>query len=235
MAAAELFEHPDHPPPPGAEVWLARTPDDALLRFAHWRPAGAVRGTVLLVQGRAEFIERYGETIGELIGRGFHVVAFDWRGQGGSQRFVDRARKGHVGGLGEYERDLALALAEMRGRAPGPYFGLAHSMGAAVCLDAARQGLLALDRLVALAPMLGLSLVRRPDRARLLARLLYGLGLGRAFVPGGGETAIATKPFEGNRLTADAARSPATPRSRPQPRIWRSATRPSPGSGPPSS
>jgi lysophospholipase len=39
-----------------------------------------------------------------------------------------------------------------------------------------------------------------------LASLMFWLGLGKAFVPGGGDTAIATKPFEGNRLTADPVR-----------------------------
>jgi len=36
--------------------------------------------------------------------------------------------------------------------------------------------------------------------------VLYWLGLGRLFVPGGGDTAIATKPFDGNRLTSDPVR-----------------------------
>lgn len=206
MAEIELFVHPDYPPPGHAKVWLAATSDAANLRFASWRPTvRAMRGTVVLVQGRAEFIERYSETIAELRRRGFHVLAFDWRGQGGSQRFVGRARKGHVGRLRHYERDLALAMAEMQ-KLPGPHFVLAHSMGAALCLDAARHGALPVSRLVALAPMLGLTMVARPNAAERLASVLFWLGLGRSFVPGGGDTAIATKPFEGNRLTSDPAR-----------------------------
>lgn len=206
MAEVELFVHPDYPPPGHAKVWLAATNDGANLRFASWRPTvKAMRGTVILVQGRAEFIERYGETIAELRRRGFHVLAFDWRGQGGSQRFIGRARKGHVGRLKHYERDLALAMAELQ-KLPGPHFALAHSMGAALCLDAARHGALPVSRLVALAPMLGLTMVARPNAAERLASVLFWLGLGRSFVPGGGDTAIATKPFEGNRLTSDPIR-----------------------------
>lgn len=206
-AEAELFAHPDYPVPGHGKVWFAATRDGARLRFASWRPtARPVRGAVVLVQGRAEFIERYSETIAELRRRGFHVLAFDWRGQGGSQRFVRRQRKGHVGRLRHYEDDLALAMAQMRETLPGPYFVLAHSMGAALCLDAARRGALPVSRLVALAPMLGLSLVDRPEAARRLASLLFWLGFGKSFVPGGGDTAIATKPFEGNRLTGDPVR-----------------------------
>ncbi|CAH1669908.1 Lysophospholipase [Hyphomicrobiales bacterium] len=207
MAEAVLFADPGYPVPGHGKVWLARTRDGASLRFASWRPTvKRVRGSVVVVQGRAEFIERYSETIAELRRRGFHVLSFDWRGQGGSQRFVRRERKGHVGRLRHYEADLALAMAEMQAKLPPPYFVLSHSMGAALCLDAARVGALPVSRMVALAPMLGLSLIGNPARAGHLASLLYWLGFGRAFIPGGGDTAIATKPFEGNRLTSDAAR-----------------------------
>jgi len=203
-AEEELFAHPDYPVPGHGKVWFAATRDRARLRFASWRPTvKPARGTVVLVQGRAEFIERYSETIAELRRRGFHVLAFDWRGQGGSQRFVSRERKGHAGRLRHYEDDLALTMAQMRERLPGPYFVLAHSMGAALCLDAARRGALPVSRLVALAPMLDLTITENPKAASRLASLLFWLGFGRAFVPGGGDTAIATKPFEGNRLTGD--------------------------------
>lgn len=204
MADAELFAYPDYPVPGHGKAWFATTRDHAQLRFASWRPTvKPMRGTVVLVQGRAEFIERYSETVAELRRRGFHVLAFDWRGQGGSQRFVSRERKGHVGRLRHYENDLALAMAEMREKLPGPWFVLAHSMGAALCLDAARHGALPVSRLVALAPMLDLTMTENPKAASRLASLLFWLGFGRAFIPGGGDTAIATKPFEGNRLTGD--------------------------------
>lgn len=207
MAEAELFVHPDYPPPGHGKVWLASTSDGASLRFASWRPTvKKVRGTVVIVQGRAEFIERYSETIAELRRRGFHVLAFDWRGQGGSQRFVRRTRKGHVGWLSHFERDLALAMAEMQAKLPAPYFVLAHSMGGALCLDAARRGALPVSRLVTLAPMLGLTMISRPNAARRLAGVLFWLGLGKNFVPGGGDTAIGTKPFDGNRLSHDPVR-----------------------------
>ena len=207
MAEAALFAQPDYPVPGHAKVWFATTPDGARLRFASWHPTVRPgRGTILITQGRAEFIERYSETIGELRRRGFHVLAFDWRGQGGSQRFTGRPRRGHVGRLIDYEHDLALAIAQMQERMPHPHFALAHSMGAALCLDAARRGALPVERLVALAPMLGIAMIARPKAARWLARVLYTLGFGKAFVPGGGETAIGTKPFDGNRLTSDPVR-----------------------------
>ncbi|MGX1789773.1 alpha/beta fold hydrolase [Bosea sp. NPDC055332] len=207
MTEAEFFHQPDYPVPGHGKVWFAATSDGARLRLASWRPTvRREKGTVLIAQGRAEFIERYSETIAELRRRGFHVLTFDWRGQGGSQRFIGRQRKGHVGRLVHYERDLALVMTQMQERFPAPYFALAHSMGAAICLDAARREALPVARLVAIAPMLGISMIENPRGARWLARVLYWLGFGKAFVPGGGDTAIGTKPFEGNRLSSDPAR-----------------------------
>ena len=46
------------------------------------------RGVCLLLNGQTEFIEKYFEVIDELRGRGFSVVTFDWRGQGGSDRLL---------------------------------------------------------------------------------------------------------------------------------------------------
>lgn len=207
MTQAEFFHQPDYPVPGHGKVWFAETGDRARLRLASWRPSvRREKGTILVAQGRAEFIERYSETIAELRRRGFHVLTFDWRGQGGSQRFTGRPRRGHVGRLVHYERDLALVMAQMQERFPPPYFVLAHSMGAALCLDAARRGALPVARLVAIAPMLGIGMIENPRGARWLARVLYWLGFGKAFVPGGGDTAIGTKPFEGNRLSSDPVR-----------------------------
>ena len=50
-------------------------------------PPERPRGTVVLLTGRGEFIEKYAtEVVGELLERGFAVVALDWRGQGLSDR-----------------------------------------------------------------------------------------------------------------------------------------------------
>ncbi len=208
MALAELINHPAYPLPSQPVCWTARASDDVSLRFARWKPMAKAgnRGTVLLVNGRAEFIERYSETINGLRRRGFHVITFDWRGQGGSDRLTAATRKGHVGRLVHYRHDLDCACREMQARMPRPHFALAHSMGGAMCLDAAIRDALPVERLVAVAPMLGLSMVEHPNLVQFLARVLYWVGLGSSYVPGGGETAIATLPFANNRLTTDPVR-----------------------------
>jgi lysophospholipase len=203
-----LLETPDNPIPTKPVVMQVKTSDGVLLRVARWRPtARRVRGTVCILQGRAEFIERYFETIGELRRRGFAVVAFDWRGQGRSGREVDNPRKGHVKDFSRYRRDLEAVRAEVLApHMPEPHFALAHSMGGAIALLGAREGWLPFERLVTTSPMVDLCIVRITHVRRTSARLLRWLGFGKSFVPGGGETPISTKPFEGNRLTGHARR-----------------------------
>ena len=69
------------------------------------------RGTILLLTGRGEFIEKYAtEVVGELLGRGFAVIALDWRGQGLSYRPLADHEKGHIDSFDTYLADLKLFL-----------------------------------------------------------------------------------------------------------------------------
>jgi lysophospholipase len=203
-----LRDTPDNPVPPGGTLVAVGTRDDCTLRAAIWRPTTRTcRGTVTLLQGRAEFIEKYYETVRDLLGRGFAVVAFDWRGQGESDRRVDDPHKGHVARFDEYRLDL-LAIAEtiLVPRMPEPYLCLAHSMGGCVALTGALDGWLPFQRLVTVAPMLSIRMIRFPAAASVLARSLHRLGFGPRSIPFGRPVSIATNPFAGNRLSRDPVR-----------------------------
>ena len=81
-------------------------PGGLRLRFASWQPVlRERRGTVCVFPGRAEYIEKYFEVVGELRRRGFAVAVLDWRGQGGSSRLTRNPLKGHVNDFAEYEED----------------------------------------------------------------------------------------------------------------------------------
>lgn len=204
----QLYDHPENPIPADPTVKGVTTADGLTLRLASWMPeTGEPKGTVCILQGRAEFIEKYFEVIGELRQRGFAVVAFDWRGQGFSGRQVRNPRKGHVRRFADYRLDLeAVRDQVLVPYMPEPHFALAHSMGGAIALDAAYEGWLPFRRLVTTAPMVGLCMIKYLRTAKVVARVLKILGFGKAFVPGGGETSIATLPFKGNRLTGDPVR-----------------------------
>ncbi len=56
------------------------------------------------------------------------------------------------------------------------------------------------------APMLELYGLKFPGLLRAIAKVLDLMGLGGAFIPRGGETAILTRPFKDNKLTSDPER-----------------------------
>ncbi|WP_375453404.1 alpha/beta hydrolase [uncultured Methylobacterium sp.] len=203
-----LADTPGNPVPPGGTVMTVGTSDDCTLRAARWQPtARTCKGTVCLLQGRAEFIEKYYETIRELRARGFAVVAFDWRGQGASDRRVDDPHKGHVESFDDYRLDLlAIRDAVLVPLMPDPHVCLAHSTGGCVALTGALEGWLPFRRIVTVAPMLSIRMVRWPAFAAVATRALRRLGLGSRYIPGGGPTSIATKPYPNNRLSRDPAR-----------------------------
>lgn len=204
-----LVETPDNPLPPGGEVLAVTARDGVVLRAARWAPMPglAEKGTVLLFHGRSEFIEKYAEVIGDLRGRGFHVATVDWRGQGGSQRLLRDPMKGHVRDFREYGLDLEVFFNEVVAEAcPRPWFGLAHSMGGAILLDAVHEKRVPLERLVLSTPMLAIARIHSPGPTRLLASTLIAMGMARRYIPGGGPRSIMSQPFAGNPLTSDAVR-----------------------------
>src|SRR5262249_36928387 len=92
-----------NPIPEGAVSGLIMAPDGVTLRFARWAPPPKRKGTLCVLHGRSEFIEKYFEVIADAHARGFAVATMDWRGQGLSQRNLRDPRKGHVRKFSEYD------------------------------------------------------------------------------------------------------------------------------------
>ena len=202
-----LVETPDNPIPPGASVSSLTTPDGVRLRSAAWPGRGRTAGTVCLLQGRAEFIEKYFETIGELTARGYAVMTFDWRSQGGSQRALADPRKGYVRSFADYETDLRAFMAErVLAACARPLVGLGHSMGGAILLAHMVKVERQFDRVVLTSPMIALPGLSSSLLAEGVAGALHAIGLGSAFLPGGGGAIMDTRPFAGNLRTSDPVR-----------------------------
>lgn len=204
----DLLSIPSNPVPPGALVRAVRTADGASLRVARWPAATAKpKGTVCLLQGRAEFIEKYFEVTAKLLARGFSVASFDWRGQGGSDRVLPDPRKGHVGSFAEYDADLQAVMGQLvLPHCPPPLFALSHSMGGVMLIRAAQQGRFPFERAVLAAPMVALNGRGAVALARSSARLMRLLGMGASYVPGGGPATMSSLAFDGNFLTSDSMR-----------------------------
>jgi len=193
-------------PPGGGGEWFTGA-RGARLRAALFSPPGPARGSVVLSSGRSEPIEKYFEVIGELLARGFTVLAHEWRGQGLSHRSLPDRLKGHATGFSDFLDDYRALLAAFGPRLPKPWIALGHSMGGCLTLLALAAGPAEpFAAAVLSAPMLGVKTGDVPlPLARLAARANRALGRGSGW---------ARKPpadpyveaFDGNLLTHDRAR-----------------------------
>jgi lysophospholipase len=211
---------PDSPSPAAVPIDLAATyrPADrygwlavtgARLRYACWNASGTTtRGTVVVLTGRAEFIEKYAtEVVGELLGRGYAVIALDWRGQGLSDRPLPQEHDaGHIDRFETYVTDLKAFLDTIVAPlAKGPVFALCHSMGGHIMLRAlAEYGSAPFAGAAVTSPMTGLQreaflrsiLMLLPEIPTIEHRYLFGTG---PFV-------FLARDFHSNHVTHDERR-----------------------------
>lgn len=200
-----------NPVPSGAVAGFFDAADGATMRYARWDATrGPKRGTVCLFSGRGEFIEKYFEVVANLRRRGFAVATMDWRGQGGSQRELRDARKGHIKDFAQYDDDLARFMKEIvLPDCPPPYIALAHSLGGNILLRNACNRGSWFERMVLTAPMLGFANEKMPvplGVAQTIATITAIVGLGRLYIPGGKRQPVELMPFENNPLTHDKER-----------------------------
>lgn len=203
--------------PEGGVLTHVTTQDGLRLRAMHWDALTASpRGTILLLQGRADFIEKYIPTSLQLRRRGFAVVLFDWRGQGGSDRLLRYSKAGHVGDFSAYQTDLeAVTKQIVLSDCPPPFFLLGYSMGATVLLLSALRLQTQYTRAVCAAPFCGLpapafiSPFFLQGMLQFMTALPHYLGFGWMTLPGSIHTKWASpydNSFQRNVLTSDPLR-----------------------------
>lgn len=173
-----LFSTPDNELPEDFKAGFFDGSGGTKLRYAFFRSTGQnAKGTIVLLQGRNECIEKYYETISYFTDAGFWVATFDWRGQGGSERLIEGEGRGYVEQFQDYQDDVKhfleqVVLPDTR----MPFFALGHSMGGLVLLSAAPSIANRIDRIVLSAPFLGLEVT---GVRRFFMKL--GLSLGNMF------------------------------------------------------
>ncbi len=202
----ELVSTPDNPAPPGAHCTTVMTGDGISLRTMSARVANS-KGTVVVFGGRADFMERYFETMRDLMGRGYCVASLDLRGQGGSQRITTNPLRGHINRFAEYDEDVRSFMTQVvLPDCPPPYFALAHSTGGNIILRAIRQRNW-FKKTVIVSPLIDLNYGAWPVlAARLLTRLFSLVGLGWLFLPGRPKAPMGRNDFTGNPLSLDQRR-----------------------------
>jgi lysophospholipase len=201
-----LCDLPSNPVPSGARAGYMRTRDNIRLRYALWRPRHSIdKGTICLVQGRCEFIEKYFETIEDFLARGFGVATFDWRGQGGSDRLIGNSKLGYVDQFSDYWTDLSSFHADiLLPDCPPPYYLVGHSMGGQAALMAGARDRLMFDRMFLSAPMVEIyGLPMSSAALATVAEAICYMGLGRLPVSRGSKYKAHEDAFPGNNLTSD--------------------------------
>lgn len=200
---------PSNPVPEGVRIGYVTTPDRVKLRYAIWpKSAGPHRGTVCLVQGRTEYIEKYFETVADFQARGFAVATFDWRGQGGSHRLIRSSSVGYVDRFEDYWTDLKTFHAEiLLPDCPPPFYLVGHSMGGLASLYAATRDRMMFDRMFLSAPMVSLHGMEHSLAGwGAFAETLSFLGLGNVPLKRRGDRRPNEAGFLDNPLTSDLLR-----------------------------
>jgi lysophospholipase len=195
---------PGNPEPEGAEERSAEGRGGVKLRALYApAPGGQARGSVILCNGRTEFLEKYFEVIRELQARGFAVYSMDWRGQGLSGRMLANSLKGHLDSVDDAVSDLADEVRALGAKLPKPHIVLAHSMGGGIALRALQTRRLEVDAALFSAPMWGIKSMT--SGAAKFARFMRSIGAGGMFAPGV-ETRWRKEQFKRNVVTHDKER-----------------------------
>ncbi len=202
----ELVVTPENPLPEGAVCSQIVTADGIKLRVMTARVRSA-KGTVVVLGGRADFMERYFETMCNFMARGFCVASVDLRGQGGSQRLTSNPLRGHISGFQHYDEDIRSFMTQVvLPDCPPPYYVVAHSTSGNIMLRSLRTRTW-FKKCILVSPLLGLHYGAWPlPVVRTLTFLATTLGLGWAYLPGYRRPPLGRKDFTGNPLTLDQRR-----------------------------
>lgn len=212
--AAPLFESPGLPRLEGGCHWqavtgLGRGGEPRRLRVGVFPSQSTpAKARVLFCPGKAEFIEKYTETILALQARDLEVWIFDWAGQGLSTRLTGHPLKAVMPGIATMIEDLATLARPLTAATPKlPLVVIGHSMGGALAMAGTASRAVVPDALILSAPMTQLQTGGVPVKAaRLLAQTMTLLGQGHRYLPGGDAYDPLTDAFAGNKVTLDATR-----------------------------
>ncbi|NNC72268.1 MAG: alpha/beta hydrolase [Sphingomonadaceae bacterium] len=177
MTDIKTFDRRAHPPGMLVDRWVSEDGWDH--RRWTW-PApdtGAIRGSMIFQAGRGDFFEKYLESLNEWHEAGWNLTGFDWRGQGGSGRFLTDPTVGHIDSFDIWVSDLDEFARRWRHETPGPHVLASHSMGGHIAMRYLVDHRPGLDGALFTAPMLKVSSRPLPERlAYFIARLFARFG-----------------------------------------------------------
>lgn len=165
----------------------------------------ACRGVVVVLGGRSEFIEKYRETVDQLLSRKMDVVTFDWRGQGLSARMLPNRSKGYVETYEDYLKDLAFFMdSHVLQKAGRPVIMLAHSMGGHIALRYLHDHPGRVQKAVLTSPLIDIAGPAILTKAmKVIVKIIARSGFRKYYATRANDFDPSRKCFAGNRLTRD--------------------------------
>ena len=165
------------------DTYWVNTEDNVRIRLSLW-PIGE-KGTILIFNGRTEYIEKYSDIAFTMGHHGYTIATNDWRGQGLSDRLTNNHHLCHVNDFHEYQLDVdAIMQALVQLGAPKPFYLVAHSMGGCVGLRALHRRI-DVESTVFLGPMWRIFLNRiMRNVANVVTFSMTGIGLSKRYIIG---------------------------------------------------
>lgn len=168
-------------------VDFLKVSDGTKIRYGVFPADGLAVGSIVLLNGHREFIEKYTEFIEDFQKRGFHVFTMDHRGQGLSDRALKNRKKSHNTDFDRIILDIQEFIEEII-RPPElghKIYLVAHSLGAHFALRYLHDYQRIFDKAVLLSPFTDL------DHhgaiyiffAKLYFTIMKLIGFSRSFAP----------------------------------------------------
>ncbi len=127
--------------------------DGTKIRWGSGPTTEGQKASLVFIPGYTGTLEMYGDVVAQLSERGYHVIGYDIRGQGGSDRHrPEHPEKLYVKDFSVYGNDLAGFMDALPADLPKPRMIMASSFGGAVAVRAAGDHALKTDALLLLAP-----------------------------------------------------------------------------------
>lgn len=184
QAQVDAFSIPDMPTD---WTWGMFASEDGIkMRYGQTGNAASARATVVMIPGYTATMDMYGEQAGEIAARGYHVIGFDLRGQGGSERpRPSQPEKLLIADFKIYANDVALFLQSLDLPEDRPVVLMGMSFGGHVAFRVGAEQPDLVDGLLLLAPALQPKAGDMSfERVSTLLRIGDALGKDKRYMPG---------------------------------------------------
>ncbi|HEY9758360.1 MAG TPA: alpha/beta hydrolase [Oculatellaceae cyanobacterium] len=193
--AKKIVSEPRFTQPIGWQWGHFKNGDAATIRYGLTKADKPI-GTVILLPGFTEFAEVYFETASELKRNRLNVFAMDWRGAGGSERFIKSDRSTSFGtqhDLDDLDQFINVVV-KKQFQCKLPIFLVAHSFGGIVVLRYLHDHPRSIAGAAISAPPLACPGATAPSPVVLMCSwLMCRYNKGDEFVPGQGTWELIAK------------------------------------------